>query len=255
MINLDEQNALRERYRRQQPGWRPATEVYADLARSTLVPGQRVLDLGCGRGGLIEQLPWKEMRVVGLDSDLVSLREHRLAEAEIPLTRAAARTEMLPIASSSQDTILASWVVEHLPHPARSLAEVGRTLKPGGSFLFITPNKRHPLVVLFWLASRLTALQKIIVKSLYGREPADTFPAYYRANTPEALEQLARSAGMELSYLEPVADPTYLAIRPGLLPLVSRVDASLGRSRQIHLVGQMIRTQPPAEDSSASIPI
>ncbi|MGB3716119.1 MAG: hypothetical protein WA996_16970 [Candidatus Promineifilaceae bacterium] len=43
---------------------------------------------------------------------------------------------------------------------------------------------------------------------LYGRERTDTFPAYYRANTPAELERLAKAVGMRLTHLETVVDPT-----------------------------------------------
>ncbi|MEM9773061.1 MAG: hypothetical protein AAF902_00670 [Chloroflexota bacterium] len=56
MLSLDKQNELREEYRQLRPDWRPATELYADLVRSHLTPTSELLDLGCGRGGLIEQL-------------------------------------------------------------------------------------------------------------------------------------------------------------------------------------------------------
>ena len=50
MLSLERQNELREAYRRANPGWRPATEVYADLVRGRLSGQARLLDLGCGRG-------------------------------------------------------------------------------------------------------------------------------------------------------------------------------------------------------------
>ena len=54
MLTLDKQNALRERYREANPGWRPATEVYSELVQRAINPASRLLDLGCGRGGLLE---------------------------------------------------------------------------------------------------------------------------------------------------------------------------------------------------------
>ncbi|MEZ4595238.1 MAG: class I SAM-dependent methyltransferase, partial [Chloroflexota bacterium] len=78
MLSLDRQNAWREAYRASHPGWQPATELYADLVRQQLTPEARVLDIGCGRGGLVEQLEHPRENVVGIDPDWLSLREHRL---------------------------------------------------------------------------------------------------------------------------------------------------------------------------------
>ena len=65
MLSLDRQNKLREQYRQMHPTWRPATEVFADLVRAQLRPESRVLDVGCGRGGLVEQLEHPLPQVVG----------------------------------------------------------------------------------------------------------------------------------------------------------------------------------------------
>ncbi|MFW6098202.1 MAG: methionine biosynthesis protein MetW, partial [Chloroflexota bacterium] len=85
MLPLDRQNTLREQYRRRHPQWRPATEVYAELVRQNLRPDSRVLDLGCGRGGLVEQLEHPLRLIAGVDPDHRSLREHRLP---LPCARA-----------------------------------------------------------------------------------------------------------------------------------------------------------------------
>lgn len=171
MLSLDRQNALREQWRPANPGWRPATEVYADLVRSHLRPDSRLLDVGCGRGGLVEQLAHPLTQIVGVDPDWLSLKEHRLG-----LPRAAAISQALPFAPHSFDLIFASWVLEHLAHPQADLTEIARVLKPGGVFVFITPNRRHPLVGMNrWLA-RFARLQDKLVETLYGRAAADTFP-------------------------------------------------------------------------------
>src|SRR5207237_6953801 len=92
-LSLERQNAYRAQYRARRPGWRPATEVYEELIRQRLRPGMRILDLGCGRGGVLEQLGEAVSRPIGLDPDLRSLREHRFSG----LPRAVALAEALPI--------------------------------------------------------------------------------------------------------------------------------------------------------------
>ncbi|HET6446842.1 MAG TPA: class I SAM-dependent methyltransferase [candidate division Zixibacteria bacterium] len=241
MLNLDEQNALRERYRESNPEWRPATDLYAELARKAILPDSRLLDLGCGRGGLVEQLEHPRSLMVGADPDIRSLREHRLAADMDPLPRVGAPTECLPFSRSTFDIVIASWLLEHLSDPATSFREIGRVLKKGGVFLFLTPNRRHPLVNLNRMVGRISGIQGAVVGQLYGRERVDTFPAYYRANTSRALERLAGTGGMRLSTLETVADPTYFALRAGLFGLATRIDSSLASDRHIHLVGQMVR--------------
>ena len=77
MLSLDRQNELRQQYQQQNPDWRPATEIYANLVREWLRPSALVLDIGCGRGGLVEQLEHPLSQTVGIDPDWQSLVEHR----------------------------------------------------------------------------------------------------------------------------------------------------------------------------------
>jgi ubiquinone/menaquinone biosynthesis C-methylase UbiE len=237
MLSLEQQNRLREQYSQSNPGWRPATEVFADLVRDNLQPGVRLLDLGCGRGGLVEQLEAQTGQMIGIDPDVQSLREHRLAMLDPPLPRVAGFSEQLPFAAESFDLVFASWLLEHLRQPAMVFRQIGRVLRLGGVFVFITPNKRHPLSGLNRLAGRFAWLQGSAVRRLYGRAPEDTFPVSYRANTAAELGRLARFGEMRLVQLEAISDPTYLAFRPFLLRLAGRLESRLAADRGIHLVG------------------
>ncbi|HSM58166.1 MAG TPA: class I SAM-dependent methyltransferase [Candidatus Sulfomarinibacteraceae bacterium] len=236
MLSLEQQNRLREQYSQEHPRWRPATEVYAALVRVRLGPHSRVLDLGCGRGGLVEQLSHPLHKIAGIDPDLTSLRQHRLS-----LPRAQAFSRRLPFPGECFDLAFASWLLEHLLDPAADLREVRRVLRPGAYFIFITPNAGHPLIGLNRLVSRLRGLQTALVQRLYGRQAADTFPAYYRANNREQLQQLAPQAGLRLSELRFVPDPTYLAFTPALFRIAQRLDALLPQERAVHLVGSFQR--------------
>jgi SAM-dependent methyltransferase len=237
MLSLERQNTLRQQYRQAHPEWRPGTELFAALVRQHLRPDSRLLDLGCGRGGLVEQLDHPLPNTVGIDPDWLSLREHRLA-----IPRACALSHRLPLKDDCLDLVFASWVLEHLERPADDLREIARVLQPGGVFVFITPNKRHPLVGLNRLAGRFSSLQDWLVSRLYDRPPADTFPVYYRANDTADLTRLAQDSGLTLGHLQPVPDPTYLAFTPGLFRLAAALEGRLSPGRHIHLVGWLFRT-------------
>lgn len=233
MLNLDQQNQLRAKYQRLNPTWQPATEYYAAVVRSYLEPAARILDLGCGRGGLVEQLDHPPSLITGIDPDWRSLTEHRLAG----INRVTASSERLPLCPQSFDLALASWLFEHLAQPEQALRQVFRALKPGGVLIFITPNGRHPIALLNHLLGRTGEVQAALVKGLYGRDAADTFSTHYQANTPRQLGQLARRSGFELAALTTVADPTYLAFTPALFAPACLLEEALPESRHIHLVG------------------
>lgn len=233
MLSLEEQNVWRERYRVLRAGWQPATELYAGLVEAHLTPGARLLDLGCGRGGLVEQLAIEQSQIVGVDMDWRSLREHRL---QIP-GAVAASSDHLPFASRAFDVAFASWVLEHLETPLQTFRMVRRVLRPGGVFVFITPNGRHPIAWLNRVLGRFTAVQSRLVSWLYGRAALDTFPTFYRANSAAALQALCRDSGLALRQLHFVPDPTYLALTPGLFRFMCAFEERLPADRKLHLVG------------------
>ncbi len=229
MLSLERQEAYRSRYAAANPGWRPASHVYRDLVVAHLTATTRVLDLGCGRGGILEELYQRVGLAVGLDPDLLSLREHR-----VPLLpRVCGLAGALPYADESFDLICCSWVLEHLADPARALAEVARVLAPGGHLVLLTPNRSHPLLLLNrllgWTRGRL-------VGRLYGRAEADTFPAFYRANTPARLRALLGRVGLELD-LTLVGDPTYLAFGDVFFRLACLLERFIPTALRVHLVG------------------
>ncbi|WP_420645513.1 class I SAM-dependent methyltransferase [Candidatus Leptofilum sp.] len=237
MLSLDKQNEWREQYRAAHPGWQPATELYANLVRLHLTPEAQVLDIGCGRGGLVEQLEHPLAQVVGIDPDWLSLREHRLN-----LTSAVAFSDDLPFAPATFDLAFASWVLEHLARPFLTLQSIARVLKPGGAFVFITPNGRHPLALLNKTMGKLGALQGRVVARLYGRSADDTFATHYRTNSQTALEKLAAQSSLHLTQLHHVPDPTYLAFNRPLFRLMSLLENTLPAGRKIHLVGVLVKS-------------
>lgn len=230
-LSLDRQNRYREHYRKCNPHWSPATEVYEDVIRGLLRPHMCVLDVGCGRGGVLEQLGAAISAPFGVDPDLASLREHRLPN----LPRAVAVADRLPFANESFDMILASWVFEHLSAPQNTIGELRRVLKPNGRIVFITPNARSLVV---WLNRILKPVQKWLVPRLYGRAEADTFPVHYQANISSQLKRLSERDTLELETLRYIPDPSYLAFTPFLY----RISLFLAKiTPPVHLVGVMRR--------------
>jgi len=134
MLSLERQEAYRRTYAQMHPGWVPSTRRYQDLVAAHLTATTRVLDLGCGRHGVMERLHRYAGVTVGIDPDLQSLWEHAVPR----LALACGVAEALPFAGESVDLVCSSWVFEHLPQPGRALAEVARVLAPGGSLVLLS---------------------------------------------------------------------------------------------------------------------
>jgi SAM-dependent methyltransferase len=224
------------------PGWRSSGERLEALVRSRLTSQTKVLDLGCGRGGVVE-LFWRDVKLAaGLDPDVPSLAEHR--SHGMPVIRG--RGEQLPFSAESFDLIVCLWVLEHVDRPDEVFGEVSRVLKPGGHFVFLTPNLQNPLLFLNRMAKALPLAQRRLVSRVYGRGEADTFPVRYRANTAAAIRALAGRNGLGVASVEAIPDPTYLAVNRLMFRASVLSERLLPSTWGVHLLGDLARIEGPS---------
>lgn len=114
-----------------------AGQAIAEEARRQGRP-LRVLDVGCERGWLKFFTPEGAVeRWVGLDWDV---RKECLENARYDEVIRANFDEPLPIESRSMDVVVNNHVMEHLPRPGSTMAEMSRVLRMGGIFLGGSPT-------------------------------------------------------------------------------------------------------------------
>jgi SAM-dependent methyltransferase len=100
----------------------------------------RVLDIGCGTGELLSVIRAEgNANIFGVEP---SPQAARIAREERGLDVRTGTLEQRHLANQSVDTVLLSHVLEHLPSPRRTIAEIERILKPGGSLIVWVPNAR-----------------------------------------------------------------------------------------------------------------
>jgi SAM-dependent methyltransferase len=219
------------------PGWQSSGDQLEAQVRALLTPDSRVLDLGCGRGGLVE-LVWRDVKLAaGLDPDTPSLSEHRAPG--MPVLRGVG--EHLPFAGDSFDIVVSVWVLEHVKEPLKVLREVARVLRPGGHFIFLTPNLRNPLVAMNRIGKALPLLQTQLVSRFYGRREADTFPVQYRANTARTIQSLAGASDLRVVELRVVPDPTYLALNGLMFRTSVFAERLMPKGWGVHLLGDLTK--------------
>jgi 2-polyprenyl-3-methyl-5-hydroxy-6-metoxy-1,4-benzoquinol methylase len=110
----------------------------ANLLRR-LRPGSKVLDVGCGEGGLLWFAQQVGLEPYGCD---LAPKAVALVHQLIGPDRATLGTiEDLPFEPGSLDAILALEVIEHLPSPQPFLRRAASLLKPSGLLLITTPNR------------------------------------------------------------------------------------------------------------------
>jgi ubiquinone/menaquinone biosynthesis C-methylase UbiE len=121
-----------------------------DLIVRLLSPksGERILDVGCGKGRiekfLGEQVPGIEV----VSSDVTPE-----AKKYIKGTFVQCSMTSMPFRDDSFDAILCLHVIAHFKEGEQGIKEAFRVLKPGGSLMILTPNKYY--VYISWLIAFL----------------------------------------------------------------------------------------------------
>lgn len=134
---------------------------YRWLARAVSPRATTVVDLACGTGALSRELDRPGRTVVGVN---LSPTELGVARRHGPGPWVCADGRRLPLPDASVDAV-ASMMGAVVIQPARALfAEVGRVLRPGGVFAFMTPTvvpvRPRDLGTLVGIVTRLRSLPK-----------------------------------------------------------------------------------------------
>ena len=191
-----------------------------------LIGHEPVLDLGCGRGELLEVLRDEGVEARGVDADraMVAACRRRGLTVELEDVVAALRG----VAPESLGAVTAVHVVEHLPAGAwMSLVEAAAVaLRPGGMLLVESPNPETLRVGggLFWVDPTHRApvhpLAVGLVAEAVGLEVAETkllrpFPADQSLLQADQSEPLRRLAARLDEWLSGPRDFLFVARKRG----------------------------------------
>jgi SAM-dependent methyltransferase len=100
--------------------------------------GNRLLDVGCGAGSLLEAARRAGWDAEGVEVSLPSVEHVRARGFEVFYGELAAAR----FPAASFDVVTASEILEHLPEPQELLREIARVVRPGGLFWGTTPHGR-----------------------------------------------------------------------------------------------------------------
>lgn len=107
-----------------------------------LAAGRRVLDIASGEGYGSALLATAAASVLGVDMDAAAVGQARRRYGAQPrLEFREGRCEAIPLPDASVDLVVSFETLEHIPDPARLMAEAARVLAPGGTVVVSTPNK------------------------------------------------------------------------------------------------------------------
>jgi SAM-dependent methyltransferase len=108
---------------------------------TTLEPGTRLLEVGCGVGAVLavlgQEFPSVRLHGVDIEPRQLDYARRHLERAGVDATLVEADATALPFADESFDHIWMMWFLEHIPDPPTVLREARRLLVPDGTITAI----------------------------------------------------------------------------------------------------------------------
>jgi SAM-dependent methyltransferase len=170
----------------------------AEAAAPAKSKGLTVLDAGCGRSSALESHRSRIARFVGIDI-------HAPAPGSMPYLDEFAVVDVCgdgsAFAPGTFDVALSAFTVEHFANPVAAFANMRRWLRPGGTLVITTVNRRHPFVAAYLGAPAPIRhrLQRVIKATV-----ADAHPIVGVCNSPAALKAALTTAGFDEIRIVPI---------------------------------------------------
>ena len=177
---------LEERFRGTRDEIKRSLLIYRNdlrAARDRVGVSGPVIDIGCGRGELLELLGEDKFQAIGVDSNAIQLDAARRRAAVV--VHADAHEYLRGLEDESVLAVTGIHIVEHIPFPALVclMQQVVRVLKKGGVALFETPNPRNLIV---------------------GATTFHLDPTHIRQLPPEVMKVLFETVGFERIEIRPL---------------------------------------------------
>ena len=117
-------------------------------------PGLRWLDVGCGNGAftslILERCAPSGVEGIDPSEEQLAFARTRFAASDIPVSFRAGDAQALPYAEDAFDIAVMPLVIFFLKDPARGVAEMKRTVRPGGfvtAYAWDMPGQGFPYAV------------------------------------------------------------------------------------------------------------
>lgn len=159
-------------------------EHKAEFLSRHITPDSKVLDVGCGLGGILSALSCKERYAVEINA----VAAEKAAEKGIIV-----ESDLEAFGDETMDVLYSNHAFEHMPDPDDKLHQFYRILKPGGVLMIIVPAEKP--------SSRHHSIWR-----------ADDMDQHLYSWTPLTLGNLISLSGFEVleSYVKPLGYTRYI---------------------------------------------
>lgn len=161
------------------------------ITQCCALPGQRVLDVGCGGGILADAMARRGAEVLGIDLATKSLRVAQLHALEAETPRVSYREISAEALAAEQpgafDVVTCMEMLEHVPDPASVVRACATLVRPGGWVFFSTINRN----------AKAFAFAIVGAEYILNLLPRGTH-VYAKLIRPSELARYGRGAGLEL---------------------------------------------------------
>ena len=153
-----------------------ASKLRNDSRGQIIVPGGKLLDVGCGNGNFLTRLNGYGLEVLGIEP---SIHGYNLCKSKrLSVMNTFLEDANLP--NNTFDVITLNHVLEHTPDPKATLLHIKRLLKPSGTAIIQVPN----LMSLAFLVSHEYYINLDLPRHLFSF-------------TRQTLEAYAKSVGLK----------------------------------------------------------
>jgi SAM-dependent methyltransferase len=149
----------------------------------------RVLDVATGPGYVAERAATRGANPIGVDISDGMLELARSRQAELDFRWGDA--EELPFEDARFDAVVGGFVLNHLPHPERAMAEAVRVLAPGGAVAFSVWDRPE--------RNRMNGVVSDAIADVGVERPPELAggPDSYRFSDEPEFARLLHGAGLE----------------------------------------------------------
>jgi ubiquinone/menaquinone biosynthesis C-methylase UbiE len=204
-VEVEAQYAREDNLRARQALWQGATGTDPkEVLWRTIEEWQprRLLEVGGGQGELAERIQTElraDVTFLDLSPRMVELAEARGIDAH------QGDAQALPFPDGTFDTVVAAWMLYHVPDVERALAEFARVLIPGGALIAVTNSSEH-----------ISELRELVQhreswEHTFSRENGEEFlrPHFTSIERYDAdVEVLVESRDTIVAYRDSIAVPT-----------------------------------------------